>query len=697
MSRASGPRITLIALVIAFTQILITAACGSGNASAGNQGGGGNNGSSPTVTFSADKTTIDPGELVTLTWYTQNATSVTISPNVSEDAPELSGKATVAPTETTTYTITAKGANGTATKSVTITVKTVPPTIQLTATPDAIISGESSSLQWSSTNATEITIDNGVGSVQPPSGKVDVSPTATTTYTATAKGPGGTQTASATVTVADSTSLAVTLTAEPMTITSGQSATLTWNSTSAVSLSISGIGPVAPPSGTRSVSPTATTQYTITATDANGITKTATATVTVTADGLHNIRHIVFLMQENRSFDNYFGMLGKYRESKGLPNDIDGLDLNQIFVDKDGHKYKPFHSPTVCIDVTSPGWNESHFYANHKSDGSFGMDKWVAAQTDSQAKYTDGRDPYYTRSLSYFDQTELPYYYELATQFATSDRWFSSLMGPTIPNRMYLFTGTSFGFIRPDDPNHPQYTQKTIFDAMNEAGVLWKYYYRDGSVFLPEFTTWNDPVSQGRVRNISEYYSILADPNADKLLPPVVFLEQASVTQLNEHPSAGNFQNGAADTKKLIDALMNSAAWSSSVFILTYDEAGGLHDHVPPIQVTPPDDIPPNFKDTDIGQYDKFTYSGFRVPLIVISPWVKKNYVSHTPMTFVSILKFIETRFGVQPLTKRDAEANDMTEFFDFSNPSWMTPPPLPDQPTNGLCDRTKEVAPMVQ
>ena len=180
MSRASGPRITLIALVIAFTQILITAGCGNGNASTGSSDGG-NNGSAPIVTFSADKTTIDPGELVTLAWSTQNATSVTISPNVGEDAPELSGKATVAPTETTTYTITAKGANGTATKSVTITVKTVPPTIQLTATPDAIISGESSSLQWSSTNATEITIDNGVGSVQPPSGKIDVSPTATTT------------------------------------------------------------------------------------------------------------------------------------------------------------------------------------------------------------------------------------------------------------------------------------------------------------------------------------------------------------------------------------------------------------------------------------------------------------------------------------------------------------------------------------
>lgn len=671
--------------------------CGSASSSTSNGDGGAN---SPVVSFSADKTTITSGDLVNLTWTVTNATSVTITPTVGEDAPGLTGTASIAPAQTTTYTLTATGSSGTTQKSVTVTVNVPPPTITLTASPASIIAGQSSTLTFNATNATSISIDNNVGSVQPPNGTVTVAPAATTTYTATANGIGGTQTASATVTVPASTQLAATITATPATITAGQSSTLSWTAQDAASATITGVGPVTGSSGTISVSPSTTTSYTITATDSTSISVTASATVTVlpAGSGLSNIKHIIFLMQENRSFDNYFGMLGQYRQSKGLPNDIDGLDVTKIFIDKDGHKYHPFHSPTVCIDVTSPGWNESHFYADRKSDGTFAMDHWVAAQSDSQAQYTGGRDPYVTRDLSYFDQTELPYYYELATQFATSDRWFSSLMGPTIPNRMYLFTGTSFGWIRPNpDSNHPQYSQKTIFDAMNEAGVQWKYYYRDGSVFLPQFDTWNDPVSQGRVRNISEYYSILADPNADKLLAPVVFLEQASVTELNEHPSSGNFQNGAADTKRLIDALMNSAAWSSSVFILTYDEGGGLYDHVPPIQVPPPDSTPPNFLSTDTAQYDTFTYSGFRVPVIVVSPWTKKNFVSHQPRTFASILKLIETRFGVQPLTARDAAADDMTEFFDFSNPSWMTPPPLPDQPTNGLCDRTQEVAPQVQ
>src|SRR5262249_7303885 len=110
-----------------------------------------------------------------------------------------------------------------------------------------------------------------------------------------------------------------------------------------------------------------------------------------------------------------------------------------------------------------------------------------------------------------------------------------------------------------------------------------------------------------------------------------------------------------------------------------------------------PDGTPPNFESSDGGRYDTFTYSGFRVPVIVISPWSKKNFVSHVNRTHSSILKLIETRFGVHSLTARDAAADDMSEFFDFSNPAWMTPPPLPDQPTDGLCDRTQEVAPQVQ
>jgi len=336
--------------------------------------------------------------------------------------------------------------------------------------------------------------------------------------------------------------------------------------------------------------------------------------------------------------------------------------------------------PTTCMEVTSPGWNESHFYVHRKSNGTFGMDFFVMSPTDSQGSTVD---PHYTRSMGYLDQTDIPYYYELATQFATSDNWHASLLGPTIPNRMFLYTASAFGFIRPDpDSKHPLYTQKTIFQALNEAGVSWRYYYQSGDVFLAQFDIWNDTASQGKVRNISEYYRLLADPNADKLLPQVIFIEQAASWQLNEHPdNKWGVQPGAFNTKKIIDALMASPAWATSAFILTYDEGGGLYDHVPPFAVPAPDSTPPNFRSTDIGTWDQYTYSGFRTPVIVVSPWVKKNFVSHIPRTTVSILKLIETRFGLGPLTARDAAADDMQEFFDFTSPAWMTPPPMPQQP----------------
>ncbi|HSE48527.1 MAG TPA: alkaline phosphatase family protein [Terriglobales bacterium] len=500
-------------------------------------------------------------------------------------------------------------------------------------------------------------------------------------------------------------------------------------------------------SGSAQVTPSATTTYTATATDSGGATATASATVTVVqAGGLdQKIKHIIIYMQENRSFDHYLGQLGAYRQRvHGLPaSDIDGPDLNKVFTDINGAKYKLFHTPTVCTDVTSPGWNESHFFA-HRKDGAWQMDFWVRQQSDSQGSTID---PRYTRSLGYYTEQELPYYYELATQFATSDRMFGSVMGPTIPNRMYLFTGTSFGHIRPDPVPDGGWTQKTFFEWMTEHGIKWKYYFQNGAVYLADFDVWtrgttpgtadtNAQLTVGRVRNIAEFYSILADPKADELLAPVVFIEQdpsepyQTVKEVgyNEHPSNKyGFQVGANRTKKILDALMASAAWKSSVFILMYDEGGGFYDHVPPVTVPDPDGIAPIFKSTDLTQGPapenlpyNFTQSGFRVPFIVVSPWVKKGYVSHTAREHTSVLAFIESRFGIPALPSgrdRFYAADDFLEFFDFDNPSWLTPPALPEQPwmnallakdltdsgtpttadpKAGTCDKKLEVAPQV-
>ncbi len=180
-------------------------------------------------------------------------------------------------------------------------------------------------------------------------------------------------------------------------------------------------------------------------------------------------------------------------------------------------------------------------------------------------------------------------------------------------------------------------------------------------------------------------------------LPSVAFIEPGYLSNQDEHPSSGtDIQTGAAYVQSLIDGLMNSPSWKDSVFILTYDEAGGTYDHVPPISEPNPDGIAPiDLAPTDICGSDNpsgancdFNYSGYRLPLLVVSPFTKKNYVSHTPTDYTAILKFIETRFSLQPLTQRDAAQMDLTEFFDFQNVPWATPPTnIPQQSTAGACN----------
>jgi phospholipase C len=193
---------------------------------------------------------------------------------------------------------------------------------------------------------------------------------------------------------------------------------------------------------------------------------------------------------------------------------------------------------------------------------------------------------------------------------------------------------------------------------------------------------------------ISQYYTDLQNGT----LPQVGEIEEASDAGLDEHPSVydnspTNIQLGASYTSSLINGLMGSTSWQDSVFILTYDEFGGPFDHVAPQPAVSPDGIPPiDLLPNDVcyppqqGPVCNFVFTGFRMPLIVVSPFTKQNYVSHTVADTTAILKLIETRFNLPPLTNRDAAQMDMTEFFDFTNPPWMTPPKPPVQATNGPC-----------
>ncbi|HJT70468.1 MAG TPA: alkaline phosphatase family protein, partial [Terriglobales bacterium] len=180
------------------------------------------------------------------------------------------------------------------------------------------------------------------------------------------------------------------------------------------------------------------------------------------------------------------------------------------------------------------------------------------------------------------------------------------------------------------------------------------------------------------------------DVQNDSTLPSVIFIERIAAT--DEHPSS-NVQKGAAFAAGVINALIDSPSWQDSALIFTYDEGGGLYDHVRPARAIIPDSIPPMLRSGD--KQGTFNQTGFRIPLIVFSPWARPSFVSHTTRDYTSILRLIEDRFGLQSLTLRDANADNMMEFFDFSGaPPLLTPPTLPTQPTNGVCSHAKEKAP---
>jgi phospholipase C len=327
---------------------------------------------------------------------------------------------------------------------------------------------------------------------------------------------------------------------------------------------------------------------------------------------------------------------------------------------------------------------------------------WTAAHDARSNHFYDTNG---IRAMAYYDSTDMPYYYFMASSFATSDRWFSPAMTRTQPNRMYMLAATSAGHAYPL-PQGGSLSNPTIFDLLQSAGVSWKVYVTDLTHATPPvqdsalnmFTT-----ASKYPQNIVPVSQFLTDLQ-NGTLPAVSYIEPGYNSGLDEHPGVDDalpgtqIQQGANFVSSLINSFMQSSSWSSSVFIFTYDEFGGFYDHVPPQPAKSPDGIkpmdllqgpPPNGPDicvTNSGPTCDFVYTGYRVPLIVISPFARKNYVSHTVADSTAWLKFVETRFQLPSLTQRDASQIDMTEFFDFTNIPWKTPPTPPAQPTNSPC-----------
>ncbi len=500
----------------------------------------------PTLVFSASSNSITKGDTVYLSWQMTNATSIQITAKgadgVTRQISTATNPAPDTPTEDTTYTAVATGpAGSTPPQTVSVTVaQGIPQITQLSANPAILVAGASSTLTWATTNATSVTFSPALPIADPDeAGPLPTSnPTGfpipipkTITYTMVASNSAGQQSQPATVTI---TGVNVNLTASPTTSTANQPVQLTWTvdpSVTALTIDNGGCAPCTPlPQGSTTVSPSATTTYTATATLANGTQLKQTVTVTVSSAAAGKIKHIFFMLQENRSFDNYFGVLGAYRAQRlqpfgiqASPSDVDGFDPNVVLTNHhDGRQVQPFHEQTVCTQNPTPSWDESHHNVALKggdsawlktsqySAGSFAMNNFLDTPNGGLSPTETNYDPEGSRVMGYYNQTDLPYYYDLATFFATSDRWFSPELTATYPNRMYLEAASSFGHEYGDeDASHPQYSAETIFRAMTQANVSWIYYYKDG-MFLPNFQDYNNPTIQSKTFHIDDLMNRLA-------------------------------------------------------------------------------------------------------------------------------------------------------------------------------------------
>ena len=367
---------------------------------------------------------------------------------------------------------------------------------------------------------------------------------------------------------------------------------------------------------------------------------------------LGDLQHIVVLMQENRSYDHYFGALHREGQPASEAEPTTARRSSAIV---------PFHQRAACeVEDLNHSWTGTHAEIDKGR-----MDGFIAQNLV-------GADPTGSRAMGYYDATDLGFYYGIAKTFGVGDRYFASVPGPTYPNRFYAVAGTSFGHIKNDFPPPGGFTQPTIFGRLQQAGISWSVY--DAQFATASFFA-DVQAHMDHVKPISQY---VADAAAGTL-PQVAFVEPTYIgtesQESDEHPPS-NVQIGEQFSASILHALMASPDWSSSAMILTWDEHGGYYDHVAPPAAPTPDNIAPMLRSADApAAFDRY---GVRVPVVVISPFSKPHFVSHRVSDHTSILRFIERRFQLRPLTRRDAQANTLLEYFDFAHPHFRRPPTLP-------------------
>jgi phospholipase C len=364
------------------------------------------------------------------------------------------------------------------------------------------------------------------------------------------------------------------------------------------------------------------------------------------------IEHIIIFIKENRTFDNYFGA-------------YPGADGATAALASDGKVY-PLKPQADSI----PDISHASMAALLALDGGK-MDKF-----DRIASAAVGAPfPYTNNSLTQLTEADLANYWAYARNFVLADHMFSSLLGPSFPNHLYSIAAQSGGAT--DNPNNvggngwgcDQNGQKvrveapdgavarvsscfdfaTLADELDAAGMSWRYYAPQNGQAGYIWSVFNaiQHIRYGRdwqyVVPVAQFES---DAAAGKLATVSWIVTPA---MYSEHPPA-SVKVGQNWTVQLLNALMNGPDWASSAVFLTWDDFGGFYDHV----------VPPSVDNLGLG---------FRVPLLVISPYAKKGYVDKTQYEYASFLRFAEDRLGLQPLTRRDRDANNLMNAFDFTQP----------------------------
>jgi phospholipase C len=394
---------------------------------------------------------------------------------------------------------------------------------------------------------------------------------------------------------------------------------------------------------------------------------------------LRDIQHVVILMQENRSFDHYFGTLAGVR---GF-DDPRALTLStgkSVFYQPDAVNPNgyllPFHLDTRAssaqkIPSTSHAWAVQHEAWNGGR-----MDNWLPAHRKADGAH----GPY---CMGYYTREDIPFHFALADAFTLCDEYYCSIMGPTWPNRMYLMTGT----IDPDGKHGDPvlhnaappggFTWTTYPERLEQAGISWKVYQQEdnyGCNMLENFHVFQQAskgsslYNRGMVRGPEGQFEY--DAKHGKL-PTVSWIVPTSVQC--EHPDYMPAAGAAFIASKLDAIAANPDLWAKTLFILNYDENDGIFDHVPP--PVPPAGTPHEFVDgLPIG-------GGFRVPCILVSPWTTGGYVCSQPFDHTSVLQFLEEFTGVRELNISDWRRQafgDLTSALRFHHAE-KKPPILPD------------------